>query len=129
MKVKTFPAALILTLLWAVMKFMEIDTSVSDMPGIVLLIVTFLVAMFEFYKSVDVNQRQFLADVCYSVAQAFLCGILIRSYYEYITLPDLVLVGANLVDATLSPWNSYRSGTRDLLAGGDGDDDHHHRPH
>ncbi len=119
-----FPSALILTVLWAVSKFVSLDTSVSQPTGVALLILTFGSALYEFYKSADLSVSAFAADTACSVAQAIVATVTVVYNLDYITLPDAILCLTVVADGIFSPVNSFKTALRNF--GGEGAHHPHH---
>jgi hypothetical protein len=115
------PYALILTVAWSVMKFINLNTS-FDGVGAVLVGLTFAAILAEFYKSSDIGVSAFGIDTGCSVLQVIVATITFTQKIDYIFLPDILLGVAILADAWFSPFNSFKTALRNFGGGSD----HHH---
>jgi hypothetical protein len=126
MKLASFPAAFILSVIWTIFKYTEVDTSIGETMGMILIVLTIIAMLFEFYKSADLSLRAFAIDNAFAVAQLILCTITMKEFFpDNITLTDVVLYVCILADALLSPMNTVRTVGRDII--GPEHHDGHHR--
>jgi hypothetical protein len=111
------PLVLVLTVLWSITKTTGVSTSITSVVGIILLLMTFSALAFEFFKSGDIGLKTFSVDTAFSIVQTIICtstvSVLLGKGLTP-TIPDLILFAAVLLDAWMSPVNSFRTALRNF---------------
>jgi hypothetical protein len=110
------PYVLIMLIGWAIMRYLEVDMSAGSVASTVLVIVSFLVLIAEFYKSADVGLRTFKIELAVTVFTTIVATILITRLvsFEDIHLGDVVLGIVVLCDAWISPVTSFAMALRNI---------------
>jgi hypothetical protein len=118
------PHALILVAFWAVIKNANVSTTLSSLLGVVILLFAFAVMVMEFVKSGDITLRAFAWDMVFAVITV----IVATSAMTHVVLDpmasvsevDATICAVAVLDAILSPFNSFRIAQRNFAVGGVG---------
>lgn len=111
--------ALLLILVLGFHQF-QINLSTGSVPSITVIIVSFLVLVFEFIKSGDIQFKRFIWDLSLSI----LILVIATWFYGYLFFckqhlffVDYVAFFVILFDSWLSPINAFRTALRNLQIG------------
>ena len=119
MSLKKVPTVLVLVVIWALVRFLGLATPMASVWAWILLIACFAAIVYEFYKSSDITVRSFAIDQAFSVgtvAVVFTCATLIwRGHSLYMI--DVLVIATALIDAYLSPLNSFCCAQRNFQGG------------
>ncbi|WP_040851445.1 hypothetical protein [Thiorhodospira sibirica] len=113
------PWTLTIILYMVVVHFINID--MSGVAGYIFLVLCLVVLFFEFFKSGDVNEFAFLIDIL-SAVFALVVATVLMSYMifalkETPTFFHWFGCAVILIDAVLSPFNSFRTALRNFGLG------------
>lgn len=113
---RRIPYVFLLAIFWFAMKMSEANMSAGSFLGIVLIITCICVILLEFVKSMDIGIRSFMIDNTLSVSTTVFTVFI---FAKCVTLGNLcfadIMLGITvLVDALLSPVNSFSMALRNL---------------
>lgn len=117
--IRRVPLVLILVATWAALRISGAPLDHASPISWVLVIVCFLVAFAEFYKSGDVTLSSFKIDLAFAVAGTVAATVVAQSLWGQgsFSLPDFFVCAVVVADALISPVNSFRSALRNVQAG------------
>ena len=116
---KRLPVALSLVVVWTIVRlFINIEGFWSVNKFVVIVIcICFAVVVVEFMKSADISMRSFQIDLLFAVVAVVLgtfaltkVGIEKTGFH----FTDVLMAGLILIDATVSPINSFRTALRNF---------------
>ena len=116
---KRVPFPLILLAFWNLLRWTGVGLSIGSVVGIVLMALSFLVIMLEFWKSGDIALPSFIRDQTFAVIATLCVGVTVTLVWEHrvFYIADLFVIAAVLTDALISSVNSYRTALRNIQAG------------
>jgi len=116
---RRIPFALILTTVWLTVKAVGANTEAGGLIGIVLILLSFLALVIEFFKSADIGVRSFMIDTVFSVVATVTVTVImtkaiITEGLVNLHFPDYLFGFVILVDAVLSPVMSFSMALRNI---------------
>lgn len=117
---RRIPWPIVVVVLWGMLRWNNFAPSVASPFGLTIIFCSFLILIFEFWKSGDISPKSFLLDQTLSVAATTITASLaVLIYWERQTFyaVDIIVFAVVLSDAIMSPFNSFRTALRNIQAG------------
>jgi uncharacterized membrane protein len=115
-KWRRIPFVLILLALWAILRMSGETMSAGSTWGVIFIITGFVVLIVEFLKSSDIGMTTFKIEMAVTVFTTVLASIALTRLVasDDIHIGDVVLAVVVIVDAWLSPVNSFGMALRNI---------------
>lgn len=120
-KIRRLPYVSILVLIWAGLRFANVDMTRASIITWIVALAAVGVLMREIFRSLDISFWSFVRDQVLAVLTLCLVMVLVVRIWQLRTmnLVDWVVAGVAILDATLSPIISFSNALRNLQAGVD----------
>lgn len=118
-KLSRMPWALLLVVVWALLRFSGMSLAPTGVPGLVAVVACVVVLVSEFYKSGNVSLGSFGWDMAFSVLNVVLCSVTLTLLVQGghgLDFADLLVGAVILCDAWFSPFNAFRIALRSWTA-------------